>query len=496
MKSSLSFFFIYCFLLLTIIVVPANTINPTINSDEYNITSILSTLTPAELIWLDKKQAIAYVYDPNWAPFEWKNDVGQHTGIITDIMYLIKHKTGINFVAASTDTWAESVKLMKDTKFDMYSAITINEEREKYLTFTSKDIYSYPAVLVTKFYDKTVYLDIKKDFKNKKIGVVKSSGLGLYIKKNNPELDFIEVSSTQEGFTFLENNKIDLFAINTVTAKYYIEKKGFSNLKIALKLDYIYHLKIAVNKHLPQEIISILDKALSSISEEEFNKIFTKWTEVAIEKQTDWMLVIKIISILMIIFLFFLWNTRRLKLLVKERTIELRSLNQQLEKMAHSDALTGLHNRRQLINDFERELKRVIRFDRKMAIFYMDLNRFKAINDELGHEVGDTVLQHISQKVSSSLRENEVMYRLGGDEFCILVPEFNDKEQLIKLADRIIRDITSINHFGGSKIEIGCSLGIAIYPDDGETLSDLTSAADRAMYVIKASHENNFGFVD
>lgn len=167
-----------------------------------------------------------------------------------------------------------------------------------------------------------------------------------------------------------------------------------------------------------------------------------------------------------------------------------------LRHMAHHDPLTGLANRRQLITDFEHESKRASRFNRKMAFLYLDLNRFKNINDKLGHEVGDTLLRYIAEKMSHELRESESIYRVGGDEFNILIPEFSNKEQLQRLAERIIEKILSIHYFGGIEIDIGCSIGIAIFPDNGKTLSDLTSSADNAMYLIKRSDKGDYCFFE
>ena len=291
-----------------------------------------SRFTPQEIKWLERKQALTYVYDPDWAPFEWKNEIHNHTGIISDVLNLIKEDTGIELTPVNSETWEESVKLVQSGKVDMFSAITQNSSREKYLQFTSRDIFSYPAVLITKFDDKNVYLDIKKDFKGKKIGIVKGSGLGQYIKEKYPDLEYVELPATQDGFHSIQNSKIDLFAINTVTAKYYIEKMGFDDLKIALKLDYIYHLKIALHKNLPDEIISILDKSLARISEQELNDIFNKWTEISTEQPADWRLLIQIAGGLLIIIILLLWNNRRLNLKVEARTEELSTTNIELSK--------------------------------------------------------------------------------------------------------------------------------------------------------------------
>ncbi|MEJ1336928.1 MAG: transporter substrate-binding domain-containing protein [Candidatus Sedimenticola sp. (ex Thyasira tokunagai)] len=303
--------------------VPANT------SSEFNIEPLF---TSKELKWLKKNQALTYVYDPDWAPFEWKNDIDKHTGIIADIIGLINKKSGIEFTPINTDTWEESVALVKSGKADMFSAITQNSVREGYLNFTSKDIYSYPAVFITRFDDKAVYLNIENDFKGKMIGVVKGSGLGQYIKEKHPELEYVDIPTTNDGFSSIRNNKIDIFAINTVTAKYFIEKKGFSDLKIALKLDYIYHLKIAIRKDIPSEIISIIDKLLRSIGEQELNDIFNKWTEISIQQQTDWKLIFQIAGAFFAVILFLIWSNRKLNLTVEVRTGELTSANIELNK--------------------------------------------------------------------------------------------------------------------------------------------------------------------
>lgn len=166
-----------------------------------------------------------------------------------------------------------------------------------------------------------------------------------------------------------------------------------------------------------------------------------------------------------------------------------------LEHLANHDPLTKLPNRRQLRSDFQTESKRAQRFNRKMALYYMDLDKFKGINDDLGHEIGDKLLRKISETISRSLRENEKVYRVGGDEFCVLISEFQDKQQLGILAERIINEISNIYNFNGMEIDIGCSIGIAIFPDNGTTLQDLTSVADRAMYTIKTANRNSFCFV-
>lgn len=346
------------------------------------------------------------------------------------------------------------------------------------MNFTTKDIYTYPAVLLTQFDDTQVYLQLEKDAQNKTIAVVKDSGLGEYVRKGYPDLDYIEVESTQKGFDAVAGGSADLFAINTISARYFIDKRYRNELKIATKLDYIYNLKIAVRKDSAPEIISVLDKALATISEEEQQAIFRRWTRVEKLKVVDWEVVIEISIVFVLLLIFMGWHNHKLKKIVNEKTSA-------LDHLANTDPLTGANNRRRLDIDFDNEAKRASRYHRKMALLYLDLNNFKSVNDSYGHEQGDRLLKDVALAIISSLRGSERLYRIGGDEFCVLLPEVPDKKQIQALVRRVDDLIHKIGYRSDPPVDIGWSIGTAMYPDDGDQLHVLMAFADQAMYQEK-----------
>jgi diguanylate cyclase (GGDEF)-like protein len=156
-----------------------------------------------------------------------------------------------------------------------------------------------------------------------------------------------------------------------------------------------------------------------------------------------------------------------------------------LLESAHTDSLTGLSNRRHLEEQFEGMMMQAQRDGSRMALFFIDLDGFKQVNDEMGHQAGDVVLKTIANRFLRFARENEFIARLGGDEFCLLIPRFSDYCELTQAADRLIAECSGDMAVAGRNVEIGASIGIAVYPDNGETFRQLMSAADSALYQVK-----------
>ncbi|MBF0628806.1 MAG: diguanylate cyclase [Magnetococcales bacterium] len=164
---------------------------------------------------------------------------------------------------------------------------------------------------------------------------------------------------------------------------------------------------------------------------------------------------------------------------------ELHHQKERFEDMAIRDPLTGLGNRRLFTQLVEKSLAVCHRYKRRMAVMYLDLDRFKPINDTLGHDVGDLLLKEVSGRLKTALRESDVMFRLGGDEFAALLPECAEGETARILGERLIQEVKRPYSLKGHHCVIGVSVGIAIYPDHATTLETLLKYADVALYAAK-----------
>ena len=167
---------------------------------------------------------------------------------------------------------------------------------------------------------------------------------------------------------------------------------------------------------------------------------------------------------------------------------------QRAEYLSDHDALTALPNRRLLNRLLEQAIVQSHRYKRKLAVLFLDLDRFKHVNDTMGHEAGDKLLQEAAQRLKGCLRESDTVARLGGDEFVVLLPELSEATHPATVAQKIISAIGKPFTQHGHEFSVTASVGIAVYPEDGADEPTLTKNADIAMYHAKKEGKNNFQF--
>ena len=165
-----------------------------------------------------------------------------------------------------------------------------------------------------------------------------------------------------------------------------------------------------------------------------------------------------------------------------------------IQYLANHDYLTGLPNRMLLVERAGLALTLARRYRRRMAILFIDLDRFKPINDEYGHNVGDHVLKIIAQRLLDIVRESDTVCRQGGDEFVILLPEFTDLDNLEMLAIKLLDEIREPIQVNSYTLSVSASIGIATYPDNGDSVDSIIQSADTAMYRAKADTEKHICF--
>jgi diguanylate cyclase (GGDEF)-like protein len=165
-----------------------------------------------------------------------------------------------------------------------------------------------------------------------------------------------------------------------------------------------------------------------------------------------------------------------------------------VEYLAYHDGLTGLPNRSMFSKLLSQSLSEAHRYGRRLGVAFLDLDRFKQINDTLGHEAGDQLLQDVAKRLKECVRESDTVARLGGDEFVVLLPELNEVKHAAVIAEKILAAIAKPFTLIGHEFRVTASVGISAYPMDGLDEQTLTKNADVAMYKAKSEGKNNFQF--
>jgi diguanylate cyclase (GGDEF)-like protein/PAS domain S-box-containing protein len=184
------------------------------------------------------------------------------------------------------------------------------------------------------------------------------------------------------------------------------------------------------------------------------------------------------------------WDVTENKMLEEK----LRENEDRLKHLAHFDVLTGLSNRTYFNSRLAEEVSRCKRYDRRLVVMFLDLDNFKKINDSLGHDVGDLLLKEVSQRIGICLRDTDIVSRLGGDEFTVILTELAKDEDAALAAQRIIDAVSRPFILRQHEFYVTVSIGMAVYPLDGENGDTMVKNADTAMYYAKSQGRNNYQF--
>ena len=167
---------------------------------------------------------------------------------------------------------------------------------------------------------------------------------------------------------------------------------------------------------------------------------------------------------------------------------------EQIWRQANFDPVTGLPNRHMFHNRLEQEIKKAHRDGLSLALLFLDLDRFKEVNDTLGHDMGDLLLKEAAQRLNSCIRETDSASRLGGDEFTIILSELIEPTNIERVAQNILNTLSEPFQLQDDIAYISASIGVAIYPDDAKEAQGLIKCSDQAMYLAKNTGRSRFNY--
>ncbi len=453
-------------------------------------------LTAEEQRWLQENPRIRFAPAPNYPPVEFFDENNRYRGVTADFVTHMKSLLGLNLEIIQLKNWSQVIEKSKKREVDVWGAAAKTHERSEYMNFTEPYI-RLPAVIIVR---KEITGSLKmEELKGHKVVVIQGYASQQYIEKNYPELTLIAVPDIETGLRMVSFGLADSIVATNASAIYYIEKEGLTNLRVAGESGFEWQLRFAVRNDWP-ELISIIQKGLNNISEDKKREIYRRWISLGSSGWVwSWGLVAKItagtVSLLLIIVL--LWN-RTLRHRVTQQTQileqdlrERKALERQLRHLATTDSLTGVFNRRQLFEIAEKEVKRCRRYHTHLSAMVLDIDHFKQVNDSYGHAVGDDVLRVLVDICNEGLRDNDILGRMGGEEFIAIFPE-TDQSAAYLVAERIRRaqEERHIDLHQGGTVQITISIGIASMDGAIQDAQGLVNRCDRMMYLAKESGRN------
>ena len=588
-------------------------------------------LTQNEKNWIETHPIIKVGVDKDYAPYEWLEN-GEYKGVAIDYMKRIEKIVGIEFQIVKNKSWNEIINMAKNGEIDMITSIVQTPERSKYLNFT--EFYrKSPVIIIDR--GENGFIGGLKYLNDKKVSVEKNYFMEEVLRTNYPNIKLQVVDSTKKALELANSGEVDAYVGDLGLADYLIKKNDFSNLRFSGQTEYFSDQGFAVTKN-NAELLSILNKAVKSLPEDETENMFNYWLSVkrGIDVKTIIFYIIGITFILISI-IYWVYRLRSeitqrkiienklkqseslyrqltedvndviwkvdtnftvtyispaderfrgykanevigtnifelftdesvliLKETLKERfellkkgiklpplTIELqhkckdgsiiwgeilskqeldvngniigyhgitreitkrRELQEKIEQLAYCDTLTKLPNRRSLDDKINFIMSKSERSQKYCALVFIDLDNFKPLNDTYGHNIGDLLLIEVANRLKSSIRKLDAVARIGGDEFVIVLDEFDEdiktsKEDIFKVVEKIRIYLAQPYKFSiinedkeNIEIEHNCtaSIGICIFKGEEESSKNIFKCADSAMYEAKESGRNTIKFYD
>ncbi len=457
----------------------------------YNMNATQVTLSLNEQHFIEEHNEIKIGLTSNWKPVEFVDDNGNVQGINPDITQLVSQRTGLNFSYVKYDNWQDMFKALQRNEIDMLASATSTEERKQQFLF-SDSYWDMPWVVIHQRQEGNNF-DIK-DFYGKELAIVKGYHLINRIRTEHPNVSLRLVDDHNEGILAVQQGAVFGLIENIASASELIKRESLVTLNMSIIDEFnVDKDSYAIRKDWPY-LKSIIDKALMTITDAEKQKIYEKWFDINIETGFDKSTVLRVsvqigVIILVVITVIVIWN-RRLYIEIKTR----KRLEEKMKHMATHDELTGLANR-VLLKD---RIKTAINFHQRqalqMAVLFIDLDGFKTVNDSYGHDVGDELLLQVANRLANCVRQSDTIVRFGGDEFVLLLTGLHNKDEAAFVGDKVLKLIREKFCLSVAEVNIGCSIGIAMYPDDGLTDTDLLKEADTLMYQVKASGKNHYVF--
>lgn len=444
------------------------------NANEFNRTPKARSMESNTLIVANSKA---------WKPFSYIDDSGEPQGLLVDIWKEYARVNDVDIIFMLTD-WNESVQLVRSGKADVHAGLLWSDTRESFL-----DYLDGVVKIDTQLFFSADYLGTNVDhfLQSGELGVVAGGYEESYIRENYPNVKLISYSNNEVMLNGAFSGEISAFVADFQVANFYLYTSSQPSSFSPVKHLYSAQIRPAVKEGAHKLRIQ-LETGMSNVSKVDLQRIQRKWLHV--ETVYPKYLFQFVFSLLLGFSLLYILQLRKT---VSSRTAELRQLNLELQHLASVDSLTGIYNRRYFIKSLK-EACLTMNEETSLTLLLLDIDKFKAINDNFGHVVGDYIIKEIAKVVAEEIPKEAVFARIGGEEFCIYLHNLTVNQA--NALSRKVQACVSAAQFEKDHVchHVSVSLGSVYCTTAMVDHQYLINQADHLMYIAKSLGRDGYQF--
>ncbi|MFT5790065.1 MAG: diguanylate cyclase (GGDEF)-like protein, partial [Shewanella sp.] len=456
-----------------------------LNPDDriYSATKDLIQLNAKQRAMIKSMGEIKVGFVNNWAPMEYKGDNGDYAGINSEIFKIVSKELGLKLRYVEFSDWQSLLDALLRGDIDMSGSIAPTAQRQEQLVFTHS-YWPAPWGLVTSLDSVNVFS--LTELKGLRIAVVEGYHIVADLMREHPTFKLVLVPDSGAGLNAVDEGRADVFIDKVMNLSAGLKEGQFSELKMSMLVDFAEQRShIGINKR-KQLLLPYIDSVIANIDRAQQEEIRQKWVSQTIEFgredfENRLRLSIIVFCVLAVLIIMALLANRRLR---REVALRIEAENK-MALFAKHDSLTKLPNRAMIEERLEQAILIHSREMSHFAVIFIDLDGFKAINDEYGHHVGDDYLISVSNTLINAVRRSDTVGRLGGDEFIVILHQVDSISAVDDVAELLLQRLSSPFVIDELSLSAAASMGIALYPADGDSVDTLLKTADRHMYRAK-----------
>ena len=446
------------------------------------------SLTQSQRAYLQSLGTLKVGYLKHWPPMEFIDDEGKFAGINSDVMQLLSNQLEVPITSVAFDDWHSLITALEKGEVDIAGSVANTAERHGRLLF-SDAYWPSPWALVTSI-DKPPMFTIDQ-LAGQRVAIVEGYHLVSTLMSRQNGLKLVLVADSEAGLAAVADGKADVFIEKVLTLASALQGGDYASLKLSMLTDLAEqksHIGISLQH---SALVPLVNLALTQLDRQAQHKIHQRWVNFSVSADPSryqlWLKYTLIVaSILSVLMLVMYASNRRLNQEIANRL----KIEEQIKHLARHDTLTHLPNRALLDDRLQQAVLSHHRDQMRFAVMFIDLDGFKAVNDQYGHTVGDALLCALARRLEQAVRQSDTVARFGGDEFIVILNRIQDFDTVCQVAENMLKAMASPLDKSAFAATVSASIGIAIYPGDGDNAIELLKKADKLMYNAKQSGGN------